>query len=120
MREKKRDRLGKNPLEKRERLESLISNTGKEGKEGLQDNLAQVRNAGLPEKPGNASTIEKEEKDDFIVRTFKVRRIYDETLDRIAFWEHEWKQDVLDEILEAGLGHRVGQYDEIPPGKKGK
>lgn len=58
---------------------------------------------------------------DFIVRSFKIRREYDELLDRIAFWEHEWKQDVLDEILEREFAdEKYREYEPIPPGKKGK
>lgn len=106
---------------------------GNEDKPSKQDILEKSENIENAEKSSNIGKLENEgiesiesiednaDNEDFlVVRTFKVRRKWDEMLDRIAYHEHEYKQDVLDQILESALKDKAEEYPEIPPGKKGK
>ena len=57
--------------------------------------------------------VKKVEKSDFLVtRTFKIKKIWDDKLDQICYWERKQKQIVLDRILEKALKNL--KYDDVP------
>lgn len=95
---KKRETLPRNPLS------GLLGNADNTN---IPDTPGQVDNTNTPSKVDKADSP-----DDFVVRSVKIRRVWVEKIDRIAYWERQDKQDVLDSILEAALQHVV--KDPIP------
>jgi len=65
------------------------------------------------EEPEKTEKFRKSEKSDFLVtRTFKIKKIWDDKLDQICYWERKQKQIVLDRILEKALKNL--KYDDVP------
>jgi hypothetical protein len=65
------------------------------------------------EEPHKTEKFRKSEKSDFLVtRTFKIKKIWDDKLDQICYWERKQKQIVLDRILEKALKNL--KYDDVP------
>jgi len=78
---KKNNRLPRDPLDE------LIKNTTKPEK---------VENVQKPNLFRKAEQPEKVDKLNFLVaRTFKIKKIWDDALDRILYWERKQKQVVL-------------------------
>ena len=65
------------------------------------------------EEPKKPRKVKKVEKSDFLVtRTFKIKKIWDDKLDQICYWERKQKQIVLDRILEKALKNL--KYEDVP------